>query len=465
MIFTASICTVVEHDSPWYLRAGREILATRKLPLLDPFSYTSHKPWLNHEWLTEVVLALVDRAGGLVGVGLLQGLMIALAIAVLISARPRKDAAAEAGDRRAGDRLAGDRLAGLSPIAFAVAAMLLRETASPRAQLLSTPLFALTFALALRETESPSRRLWLIAPLFFVWTQLHGSYPNGVILLGTLFVAAPSLRHAIAVCVAALLTCAGPYGFAVHEHYLGARSMLGAIREFQPLHVALLHGAGVAWGFVALEFAAAAALVVRFRRGERVRFEVVALAVFSLGAIVYVRLATEASLIAAVALAPALTGLPRRLAVSQRNFVGAGAALATIALAVMVSSRAFGFGFDETRFPVAAVDYLRRAHPPGPMFNSYNFGGYLMLTFPEDKVFIDGRMYTVYSEEHIREFLALYDDPSRFRALQRRFGFRLAVVQRRGRGAGLLDWLKHEPGWRVVYEDPLAVVLTRDAGS
>lgn len=450
-IGAASVCTIVEHDTPWYLRAGLEILAQRRLPAVDPFSYTSHKPWLNHEWLTEVVLALVYRGGGLVGIGLLQGLALALAIAALIYARPEEKGV--------------PRLSGLAPLAFAVAAMLLRETVAPRAQLLSTPLFALTFALALRECSAPSRRLWLVAPLFFVWTQLHGSYPNGVILLGALFLAAPSLRHALAVAAAALLTCAGPYGFAVHEHYLGARTMLGAIREFQPLHVALAHGAGAAWGFVALDLAAATALVARRRGGERVRFEAVALAVFTLGAIYYVRLSTEASLVAASALAPALARWPRSLATRRGARLGLAAALSAIALAVTLSARTLGFGFDRSRFPVAAVDFLRRTHPTGPMFNSYNFGGYLIYAWPEEKVYIDGRMYTVYSEEHIREFLALYDDPTRFRSLEARLGLRLAVLQRRGRGAALLDWLRREPGWRVIYEDELAAVLTRDAGS
>ena len=43
-------------------------------------------------------------------------------------------------------------------------------------------------------------------------------------------------------------------------------------------------------------------------------------------------------------------------------------------------------------FPVAAVEYLNTHSVPGPMYNSYFFGGYLIFARgPEHKVFIDGR--------------------------------------------------------------------------
>ena len=44
------------------------------------------------------------------------------------------------------------------------------------------------------------------------------------------------------------------------------------------------------------------------------------------------------------------------------------------------------------KYPVAAVDYLNSHSVPGPMYNTYGFGGYLVWSRgPEQKVFIDGR--------------------------------------------------------------------------
>jgi hypothetical protein len=41
--------------------------------------------------------------------------------------------------------------------------------------------------------------------------------------------------------------------------------------------------------------------------------------------------------------------------------------------------------------PAAAVDYLRDAKLPGPLFNNYNWGGYIIWEQPQYPVFVEGR--------------------------------------------------------------------------
>jgi hypothetical protein len=77
------------------------------------------------------------------------------------------------------------------------------------------------------------------------------------------------------------------------------------------------------------------------------------------------------------------------------------------------------------------------------MLNSYNFGGYLMWAYPREKVFIDSRAFMIYSEAHVRDLLRLYEEPPFFRELERRWHFRLAVLQRAGRGAHFADVAAH----------------------
>jgi hypothetical protein len=95
------------------------------------------------------------------------------------------------------------------------------------------------------------------------------------------------------------------------------------------------------------------------------------------------------------------------------------------------------------------------------MLNSYNFGGYLMWAYPREKVFIDSRAFMIYSEAHFRDLLHLYETPPFFRELERRWHFRLAVLQRAGRGAGFATWLRAQPDWQVLYEDGTATVLCK----
>ena len=58
----------------------------------------------------------------------------------------------------------------------------------------------------------------------------------------------------------------------------------------------------------------------------------------------------------------------------------------------------------EERFPVQLAAFLRETPPPGRMFNSYNWGGYLMFAAPNVPVYVDGRT-DLYDDAFLREYL------------------------------------------------------------
>ncbi|MGZ9163094.1 MAG: hypothetical protein ACXW4J_08720, partial [Candidatus Deferrimicrobiaceae bacterium] len=56
-------------DTGYHIRAGEYILKTFSVPSHDIFSFLSPPPkWTAHEWLSEVLIALLHRAFGLTGV-------------------------------------------------------------------------------------------------------------------------------------------------------------------------------------------------------------------------------------------------------------------------------------------------------------------------------------------------------------------------------------------------------------
>src|SRR5258708_18535963 len=58
---------VVDPDVWWHIKVGQDILRTHHWPNTDPYSFTAlGNPWIAYEWLGEIVLALVYRAGGVV---------------------------------------------------------------------------------------------------------------------------------------------------------------------------------------------------------------------------------------------------------------------------------------------------------------------------------------------------------------------------------------------------------------
>jgi len=55
-------------DTFWHIRTGEWILSHHAVPWVDSFSYTfTGKPWLAHEWLSEVLLAVAYRGLGWTG--------------------------------------------------------------------------------------------------------------------------------------------------------------------------------------------------------------------------------------------------------------------------------------------------------------------------------------------------------------------------------------------------------------
>ena len=71
-------------DTFWHLATGGWILDHGQIPRTDPFSYTfAGRPWVTHEWLSEVVMAGAFRLAGWSGVMLVTGLSMGATAAVM----------------------------------------------------------------------------------------------------------------------------------------------------------------------------------------------------------------------------------------------------------------------------------------------------------------------------------------------------------------------------------------------
>jgi hypothetical protein len=108
--------------------------------------------------------------------------------------------------------------------------------------------------------------------------------------------------------------------------------------------------------------------------------------------------------------------------------------------------------------PAAAVAAARAAGLTGNVFNSYRFGGYLMLGgIP---VFIDGRA-DLYGDDFIKRYantsLGIGDG---FPTLLQQYAIRWAIFEPDTPTETIFD---HLPGWRRVYGDKQAVVFRRTA--
>jgi hypothetical protein len=112
--------------------------------------------------------------------------------------------------------------------------------------------------------------------------------------------------------------------------------------------------------------------------------------------------------------------------------------------------------FFQTNLPTAAVDYIQREHPQGELFNHYNWGGYLLWSLPEYRVFVDGRT-DLYSDEIISQWLRVVRAEEGWQQVLTDWKVKLILLEP---GTPVVARLPDE-GWHLLYQDKIAVLYGR----
>jgi hypothetical protein len=125
-------------------------------------------------------------------------------------------------------------------------------------------------------------------------------------------------------------------------------------------------------------------------------------------------------------------------------------------LALVLPASANQEAFDEL-FPVRAVAFLRETRPPGRMFNSYNWGGYLLWELPEYPVFIDGRT-DLYNDEVIGEWAQVVRGEQGWQTILERWDVNLILIEP---GQPVTESLLQNH-WQLAYADEQSAVYIRE---
>jgi len=114
-------------------------------------------------------------------------------------------------------------------------------------------------------------------------------------------------------------------------------------------------------------------------------------------------------------------------------------------------------------FPVDAVEYLNRHTVPGPMYNSYGFGGYLIWSRgPGHKVFMDGRSELYERGGVLADYLEIENIRPDALSLLQKYGFQSCLINQ---GSPLATVLAVLPDWQNTYEDSTSVLFVRRSSS
>lgn len=461
MVFVLAVrqSVSIDPDLWWHLKAGQDIIDTRSIPRTDDYSFTKQgSEWVAHEWLSEVLIEGLYRLTGLVGLVTIFSLIIVI---VLWLTYRRCDG---------------------KPYAAGIAILLAAAASSPlfgvRPQMLTLLLACIYIILLERfDPKERSRRLWWLVPLMLLWVNLHAGFALGLALIGLFIVRAVldgewdhvrPLLIVLIVCTAVVPL--NPNGFRMFSYpyeTLTSESMAAFIQEWHspdfhkvtylPLAILLLG-----------TFAAMALSPARARLGE-----IFLVLITALGALRSVRHIPIFSLFAAPVLAKhlwaiakdrgwdkSLTGAETRPN-GVKLIINIVLLLAPLALGV---SRIWHFAshqrnYETLRNPVAAVEFFKSQRLPGPIYNRYGWGGYLIYQlYPEYRVYIDGRA-DVYGDAFFAEAMRTYDGAADWASSLDRYGIKTVFISP---DAPLASLLRNDHGkWRVVYEDNDAIIFTR----
>ncbi len=464
-------------DIWWHLKTGEWIVAHGAVPWTDPFgASTQDVRWIAYSWLAEVLFYTVDRVDPVLGLRLLQGIVGAATTGILyFHARAVSDSS---------------RLALILAMLFLVPVM----AWAARPQIFSFLFVALTMFILWRGEHKNRRAWWILPALFALWANIHIYFIVGLGLM-LLVIGAPWMRWLRAsrpaaqrppvAGLAVLALCAlapllNPYGYHlyVEAFALAAHGSAGwaadTIRELAspsfhdwPMKVFFVW---IGLGFLAL--------VLSRKRPDALTLVLFAGLLYQ--ALLHRRNIPYFIIVMLPIFAQHLAQLP---GARWQKFVAVGGpALAWkeipptraifhwllalwLAGAMMIPPQRMqnlsqaDLAEQRDSFGLrGAVQYLIQQHPPGPLYHSLNWGGYLIYSLtPAYKVYIDGR-----TQLYESAFWEAHNDVRRGKpdwyAKLSASGARTVLWQKEEPLASLL---RLKPEWGLVYEDEKAAIFVK----
>ncbi len=454
----------------WHVASGRWILEHRRVPEVDPFALGSPQPWLDHEWLFQLIVAAVDALSGPAGLVVLRAVLTATVatISFLLA-------------RRAG-------LSVWSAVLLTSVCVLgARMRFFLRPELITLIVVPLAVAAALWVNDL-ARRAAMVAAVIIVGVNAHGAALVAVPLVGA--VAAGRVLDAVlvrrldgrallqeagVVTAAAVASLATPATWRLWTVPLQLTELVGSEAIPNPEWLVSTPQR------VPALYAAMAISAVILLAGERSLARWLPMLVVAALAVRYVRNVGLFFVLLPVLMAPAAARLPvfsRRPGSQLAPVIRVLAAVVLVAGAVwcvVAPWPRFGFGIAHDRYPVAACDFLaEHGLLDEPLYNDVPFGGYLLWRAnPPLQVFLDDR--NEIHAERLHRIWSIFQasDPRRWDALLAEHDLDVALLRYHeplmvrspdGRPLGERGfsalWFPPRQ-WALVYFDDVAMVLVR----
>ncbi|MFA5158316.1 MAG: hypothetical protein WC451_03990 [Patescibacteria group bacterium] len=484
-ILIATILTrsfFLDPDLGWHLYLGKEIV--EKKSLVTTFIGYNHFAMLerpDHEWLSNIVLYEIDKYFGFIGLFVLFAGLLIITVWLLY-------------------KIIQKYLPNKAAVIFLLIFILLPQATNFGIRVQYILVFALVVLLYIKLfIKNPKERAYLYFFFSIILNNLHGGYitllPAILLLELDLFdgkkIKENLINYAIVACSLIIPVIINPYGFDYFKLLInyGGSYYRDHIQEWTSI-------ASFPWMskiltiYIPLSVLLFAFTIDKYQRKIRY-FEAIMLVIYGYLGVRYIRQFPIFAILAAPIVARAITSFDKSV---KPGLVFKKLALTfSVMIVLALSAEVFysfrpsydkSLGLPVLGYPVKAADFIAKNHPKkGLFFNNYDWGGFLVWSHPELKIFIDGRgpeklingktsileeynnfysqdrIYTRSKLEQYQISYVLLKKPEKNSPLDL---YVLNLFDQKIGTNALLEYLIASPDWKKVYEDDISEVYFKN---
>ena len=467
LIFILLSRTPADADMWWHLRSGEEMVKQGEILLEDIFSYTRYGvDWVNAFWLSDILIYLVFKVGKYFGLAFFVSLMAVGTFGI------------------ASKQMRGPAF--LRAVLLILATLVAAPIWSPRPQLFSFLFLAILDYWFSTLKKREKSRLWLLIPFFVLWANLHGGYVWGILLLIATLAGEltnrwvrkkdtlpPELYKNLLIFTFFTLFAIllNPNGLELWRLPFHTLDVSLSIQEWQSpdFHQVSFHP--MLWMFFLLILSLA-------NSAKKLSFS----DLFKVLGFAYMTFVSQRNIAPfAIILLPVLSRelsflwdeeiVPRFFQLARRSSTSSTPQELPLKLTRFINGMlislilftALGNLYLLTRpnkvdalYPHAAVQWVKENQPEGALFNSYNWGGYLIWNLREYPIFIDGRA-DLYGEEMLNQWKQVTNGGEVAQQILDEWDVNLILLEP---GWAITNELSKQD-WELYYEDDMSVIYGR----
>jgi hypothetical protein len=455
----------LDGDLPRHLLMGKYILQTGDIPTTEQFIYPYlNRHYVSHEWLADVILYGIYYYTGLSGVIVFSAIALASTFFLIYQSVTARF---------------NVRLATFLLVAWGTVATSLNWAARPH--LISMLFLAIWLIWAEKLRRGEKIHLWAFPALMLVWSNMHGEFIAGVLILfayavgwlvDAVFDNASSNKELgkklwLALVFSALASLLNPGGTGpwvsilgfVNNEYLMSRMLESNPPNFQMPEMRVL------LGLIAISIFLLAAKKEKMTAGQGLLlagFTAMSLIAFRnihlYGVVVPFVLAETLGAFNNIPVISRLEGNLQKIEGQIKGSFWVIASSLFFSVLVLASSTAAAlYRFNRETFPVGAVEWLKSNPQDGKMFNDLNWGGYITFnTYPEQLAFVDS-VADVTGEVTMQYEIVIRLLPG-WEEIFQQHNIEWALIPP---DSLLAETLVDEHQWQALYKDETAVILRK----